>query len=191
MTTSPASTTSPRARLPQKLGAILRRGYQVGYGLLFGRWLFEKLGRRSFIHPLASVRNHCSIRIGNEVTVSRNVCLWPSRLVLGDRVEVNPGVRIYGDVLIGDGVTIAPLAVIAGGNHGIAMDGVPMIEQPCTTKGIVIEKDVWIGARCSILDGVTVAEGCVIGAGSVVTKSTMSNGIYSGVPATLLKMRTV
>lgn len=57
-------------------------------------------------------------------------------------------------------------------------------------KGIVIEDDVWIGAGVKILDGVTIAKGCVIGANAVVTRSTEAYGIYVGVPAQKIKSRT-
>jgi acetyltransferase-like isoleucine patch superfamily enzyme len=79
--------------------------------------------------------------------------------------------------------------MIAGGNHGIRI-GTPMILQDCSTAGIQICDDVWIGANASVLDGVTIEEGCIIAAGSVVTKSTVKNGVYYGVPATLMKIRT-
>jgi acetyltransferase-like isoleucine patch superfamily enzyme len=42
---------------------------------------------------------------------------------------------------------------------------------------------VWIGAQCLVCDNVTIATGCVIGGGSVVTRSTEPFGIYAGVPA--------
>ena len=64
---------------------------------------------------------------------------------------------------------------------------VPITYQDLENKGIIIEDDVWIGAGVRILDGVTIARGCVIGAGSVVTKSTEEFGVYVGVPARLIK----
>lgn len=56
-------------------------------------------------------------------------------------------------------------------------------------KSIIIEDDVWIGAVVKVLDGVTIAQGCVIGANSVVTKSTEPYGIYVGIPARKIKSR--
>ncbi|MCY0870579.1 MAG: DapH/DapD/GlmU-related protein [Firmicutes bacterium] len=50
-------------------------------------------------------------------------------------------------------------------------------------KGIVIEDDCWLGARTVVLDGVTIGRGCVIGAGSVVTKDVGPMSIVVGVPA--------
>ena len=52
---------------------------------------------------------------------------------------------------------------------------------------IVVEDGAWIGASCTILPNVTIANGCVIAAGSVVTKSTEPNGLYAGVPAKRIK----
>jgi acetyltransferase-like isoleucine patch superfamily enzyme len=53
----------------------------------------------------------------------------------------------------------------------------------------VVEDKVKIGMNATILPGVILAEGCVIGAGSVVTKSTEPNAVYVGNPATKIKLR--
>lgn len=52
-----------------------------------------------------------------------------------------------------------------------------------TSIGVTIEDDVWMGTGVIVLDGVHVAEGCVIGAGAIVTKDTEPYSIYVGVPA--------
>ena len=54
-------------------------------------------------------------------------------------------------------------------------------------KEIVIGSNVWIGGSVTILPGVHIGDGCVIGAGSVVTKDTEPNSIYVGNPAKMLK----
>lgn len=54
---------------------------------------------------------------------------------------------------------------------------------------IVIESDVWIGTRVMVLPGVTIGHGCVIGAGSVVTKNCQPYGIYAGNPARFIRSR--
>jgi acetyltransferase-like isoleucine patch superfamily enzyme len=56
---------------------------------------------------------------------------------------------------------------------------------------VEIEEDVWIGANCVILPGVTIGRGAVIGAGSVVTKSVPAYSIYVGNPAKLMRMRNM
>lgn len=54
---------------------------------------------------------------------------------------------------------------------------------------IIIEDDVWIGANAIILSGVTIGEGAIIGAGSVVTKNVEPYTIFAGNPAKKIKMR--
>ena len=56
-------------------------------------------------------------------------------------------------------------------------------------KPVNIGNDVWIGANTIILDGVEIGDGCVIAAGSVVTKNVKSYSIVGGVPAKLIKFR--
>ena len=55
------------------------------------------------------------------------------------------------------------------------------------TKEIIVENGCWIGANTVILPGVKIGEGCVVGAGSVVTKNCESNGLYAGNPAKRIK----
>jgi len=54
---------------------------------------------------------------------------------------------------------------------------------------VIIEDDVWIGARVIILAGVTIGTGAVIGAGSVVTRDVLPFTIVGGVPAKLIRER--
>jgi len=58
------------------------------------------------------------------------------------------------------------------------------------SKGdIIIKNDVWIGLNCTILDGITIGNGAVIGAGSVVTKDVKPYSIVGGNPAKIIKYR--
>jgi len=54
-------------------------------------------------------------------------------------------------------------------------------------ENIIINDGCWIGARATILSGVTIEKGCIIAAGAVVTKNCTSNGLYAGVPAIRIK----
>ena len=55
--------------------------------------------------------------------------------------------------------------------------------------GIIIGNDVWIGARAIILDGVTIGDGAIVGAGSVVTKDVPAFAVVGGSPARLIRYR--
>ena len=83
---------------------------------------------------------------------------------------------------IGNNVMIAPEVIIHTSNHGLDKN-IPMIHQGSQGAPIIIEDDVWIASRVTILSGVKIAKGSVLAAGSVVTKSTEPYGIYGGVPA--------
>ena len=56
------------------------------------------------------------------------------------------------------------------------------------TKEIRIKKNAWVGARVSILPGVTIGENAIVGTGSVVTKDVPDNAVAVGVPAKIVKM---
>ena len=93
---------------------------------------------------------------------------------------------IYGGsgVTIGSDVMIAPHCVLAAGNHDHTQLDQPMRSAPSISRGpIVIEDDVWIGAHCTITDGVTIGRGAVVGANSVVTRDVPAYAIVAGVPA--------
>ncbi len=110
---------------------------------------------------------------------------------IGRNCSINPGTQIYGagGVTIGDNVMIAGQSTIVAFSHGYAANGIPMIHQPTTAKGIHIESGVWIGSGVKVLDGVTIGEGAVIGAGSVVLHAVEPRAIVAGVPAKFIRYR--
>lgn len=89
-------------------------------------------------------------------------------------------------ISIGEKCLIAEMVVIRDHNH-IFEIGKDMADSGFSTSPITIERNVWIGAKASILNGVTLAEGSVIGSNAVVTHSTKSHSINVGVPAKEIK----
>lgn len=61
------------------------------------------------------------------------------------------------------------------------------MESSINVKPIIISENVFIGARCIILKGVSIGAGAIIGAGSVVTKSVPPYSVWAGNPARLIK----
>lgn len=108
---------------------------------------------------------------------------------IGCNVSINRNTVVRGYFLINANVAIGPNCMIVGINHNFNNMNVPIKEQGFSVKGIIIENDVWIGANCVILDGVTIGKGSVIGAGSVVTKSIPSNSVAVGNPCRVIKSR--
>jgi acetyltransferase-like isoleucine patch superfamily enzyme len=111
---------------------------------------------------------------------------------LGYRCRINPYSVLYGHggLVIGDHVRIAAHCVLIPANHGIALDGGLIAEQPMSRRGIRIGNDVWLGAGVRVLDGAIIGEGCVVAAGAVVRGALEPYGIYAGVPAKLVRRRS-
>lgn len=104
---------------------------------------------------------------------------------IGKEVFINSGCcfQDQGGITIDDGALIGHNVVMATLNH----DFVPKNRKTTIPAPIVIGKNVWIGAHCTILGGVTIGDNSVVAAGSVVTKDIPANVIVGGVPARLLK----
>lgn len=85
-------------------------------------------------------------------------------------------------ITIGDNCMIAPFVYIVDSNHGTDR-GTPMNQQANVTAPIKIGSDVWIGSHCTILKGITIGDGSIVAAGSVVTKDVEPYSIVGGVPA--------
>lgn len=92
------------------------------------------------------------------------------------------------DVTIGQDVVTACFCYIQSSNHGVAGDQ-PIKHQAHTYAPIVIGDGSWLAGHVSVLAGVTIGAGAVVGAKSVVTKDVEPNAIVAGVPASLIRMR--
>ena len=104
---------------------------------------------------------------------------------IGKNVFINACCRFQdqGGIEIGDGSLIGHNTTFATLNH----DFNPLKRQNLTPSPVKIGKNVWIGSDCTILPGVEIGDGAIIGAGSVVTKSIPANTIAVGNPARVIK----
>ena len=104
---------------------------------------------------------------------------------IGKNVFINACCRFQdqGGIEIGDGALIGHNVTIATLNH----DFNPKTRQNITPKSVKIGKNVWIGSDSTILPGVKIGDGAIIGAGSVVTKSVPKNTIAAGNPAKAIR----
>ena len=90
---------------------------------------------------------------------------------------------------IGDKVRIGLRVNIITNNHVFMDHERPIMEQGSACAPVIIKDDVWIGVNATILPGVTVGKGSVIGAGAVVTKDVKPYTVVGGVPAKKIKNR--
>ncbi|MFC4778780.1 acyltransferase [Paenibacillus sp. GCM10023252] len=146
------------------------------------------IGEHCYISPLAAVFPD-TLRMGDRSFIAAGAIVRNTDLTLGADCSVNAYAVIAGKVTIGSGVRIASHAVIMGFNHGIEEVDTPIYKQPCTSKGITIEDDVWIGAGVTIVDGVTIGAHSVIAGGAVVTKPIPPYSIAGGNPAKVIRSR--
>ena len=133
-------------------------------------------------------------KIGRNVRFgSSNIFAHPQNIEIGNNVFLSDGAIIstMKKLKIGNNVMFGPQVMIMGGDHNVSEVGKPMIEvkHGGVNLPIVIENDVWVGARATILKGVTIAEGSVVGACAMVTKSTLPYSINTGIPARTVKCR--
>ena len=106
-----------------------------------------------------------------------------SRVILGKNVFANHNLTMMslGTITIEDGVMLGPEVGLFTVNHE------PKNIRTIMTKEIHIKKNAWIGARVSILPGVTIGENAIVGTGSIVTKDIPDNCVAVGNPARVIK----
>ena len=146
-----------------------------------------ELAETSYIAEEAAIFTE-SLRMGERSWIAGHA-LVRGDVILGDDCSINPYACVSGRVTCGNGVRIASHASIVGFNHGFDDPDRPIHRQGVVSLGIVIGDDVWIGANCAILDGVTIGNGAVIAAGAVVTQDIPALAIAGGVPAKVLRSR--
>ena len=125
--------------------------------------------------------------IGKGVAVYPSATIWlPSNLCIGDKVAIGPSVNIYnqGQITIGSNSIISQGAHLCASTHNYNEPLHPLLLAP-----IIIESNVWVCADSFVGPYVTIKEGAVVGARSVVVKSVEQWSVYAGNPARKIKER--
>ena len=137
-----------------------------------------KIENNTLVGDGASIREQCSI--GSRDIISRYVTINYNTSI-GDDTKIMDGTHITGNARIGNNVFIGMLVSTANDNN--------LVGRTYSEKDIgpTIEDEATIGEGASILPGLTLAHGCLIGAGSVVTKNVPERAVVMGVPARIIK----
>jgi len=141
------------------------------------------------------VREKRRIAIGTGTRLAPNVSLRNGeRIILGDHCHI--GERCYlwagdssGRIKIGHHVSLAPEVFLTASDYRFVA-GQRFRDQPRRERDIVIGNDVWLGTRVVVTAGVTIGDGCIIGAGAVVTRDIPPGSIAVGVPARVVSTRS-
>lgn len=129
------------------------------------------------VNPIASnLQADVYVEPGATLTIGNNVGMSSTRLWIHESARIGNNVKIGGCVLITD-TDAHPMDYVARRSSNEGTKSAP----------VVIEDDVWIGAHCIILKGVTIGARSVIGAGSVVTKSIPADCVAAGNPCRVIK----
>lgn len=113
------------------------------------------------------------------------------RVTVGAKSVVGGGttVNAYLDVTIGEGVLIADDVHITDFDHRTDRIDVPIKDQGIVTSPVRIGPDVWLGRGATVLRGVDIGEGSVIGAHAVVTRDVPPYSVAVGAPARVVRSR--
>lgn len=172
--------------------------------MLIKAWLFTKIffSSAKLIRLPFDIRGQKHIKWGTNFNVGVGCRLeaYPENgeavLTIGNNVQMHDYVHITATskVIIGNDVLMASKIYISDtlhgsytGNNDDSDPDVPPSLRPLSSKSVVIGDRVWLGEFVSVLPGVTIGEGTIIGANSVVSKSLPSNVIAVGAPARPIK----
>lgn len=135
-----------------------------------------------------------SLRIGANTLIKSGavIVVKDGEMAIGKNSFIGWGSVICANerVVIGDDALIAEHVTIRDQNHGTEVQGEPFHRQPMSCDPIHIEKNVWIGAKATVLKGVTVGENSVIAANAVVNKNVEANSVVGGIPAKTINQLT-
>lgn len=137
----------------------------------------EKIGRGTRVWQFTIVLSGASI--GEDCNIGAH-CFIESDVIIGNKVTIKNGVSVWDGLRIGNNVFIGPNVVFTNDKHPRSRS---RLFAPMTT---LVKDGASIGAGAVILPGVTLEENCLVGAGSVVTKSVPANTVVVGNPAKVI-----
>ena len=126
---------------------------------------------------------------GKKVNIEKNA-VFSAKVSLGSRSGIGINARINGRCVIGNDVMMGTDCVIITRSHRHDRTDIPMMDQGFEEeRPVFVGNDVWLGDRVIILPGVHIGDGCIIGAGSVVTRDIPPYSVAAGIPAKVIKDR--
>ncbi len=195
--------------VPGALGLVLRRVFypfllgSVGRNVVFGQGVVlrhpgkVRVGDDVTVDDLvvldAKGTTNRGITIGNGVFLGRGTILSckDGDITLGDQVNIGFHSEIFSgsSVTVGRHGLLAAYTYLVGGGHEFEGAERAVLEQPRSSRGIVLGDNVWLGAGVKVLDGVSIGSNVVVGAGAVVTDDLPDGAVAAGLPARVLRHR--
>ena len=141
-----------------------------------------------FIGPRSTfdVNENARVTIGKRLTLLRDFDgRFKGELAIGDDVWFSPGctLAVHDSVSIGSNSVFAEYVSIHDNNHAAGALQEPLAARGFETAPITIGRNVWVGAKATILMGVTIGDNAIVGANSVVTRDVPAGVTVAGAPA--------
>jgi acetyltransferase-like isoleucine patch superfamily enzyme len=199
---------------PGAVGILLRSKLypkllgRAGKNVIFGKNVTLRHPHKIFFGSDVVIDDNCmldakgvgnaGIFIGSNVFLGRNSILSckDGEIHLEDGVNIGFNCEVFSSsqvILRKNALVAAYCYLIGGGNYQIEDMDTPFAEQDgfSEERGIEINQNVWLAAGVKVLDGVTIGENSVVGAGAVVRESLPDWSIAAGVPAKFIRSRKV
>lgn len=190
---------------PYRYATKLIRSIRISFYTGYVSREFKKFGHGSIIYPTFSLlKNPQYIQIGSKCVIGKNTQLtaWDKydnqffspKIIIGDgcRIGEDNHITAISGIVIGNNVLTGKKVLITDNSHGdfeFKLLNIAPIKRPLTSKGtVIIDNNVWIGEKASILPGVHIGEGSIIAANAVITKDIPPYCIAAGVPARVVKV---
>jgi len=186
---------SPQARVYNAAGAyeLCKKVRDRAFTMAMRR-SFQSLGSHSQMSLPILLGGTTRMTIGSHVYLGPDCWLLTHRP--DGRLEIGEGTAIAGncvlsaalDIRIGRGVLFARNVYIADHRHGFSKPGVPILDQGIEDlRPVVVEDGAWLGQNVVLLPGVTVGQGAVVGANSVIRKDVPPRTVVVGSPGRVVR----
>ncbi|MEI7499048.1 MAG: DapH/DapD/GlmU-related protein [Bacteroidota bacterium] len=149
------------------------------------------LGEKCSVLTHAVLRNGKGVVLGDGSSISSYCNIFPrepgydGKFIMGQGSNIgdNTIIDTSDDVIIGDQVALGPFDIVYTHDHDYHSDTFAAWKGGVHTGKVIIEDGAWVGARVTLLPGVTIGHRAIVAAGSVVTKSVAAGDIVGGIPA--------
>ena len=148
--------------------------------------IVKSIKRKYYTFRVKRVAKNC----GNDLAVNNYSYVTP-KTCLGNNVNFN-GMKIQGtaNIIIGDNFHSGIECMMITDSHNYEGNAIPY-DDTVISKDITIEDNVWLGNRVIVLPGVTIGEGAIVQAGSIVVKDIPKYAIAGGHPAQVFSSRDI
>ncbi len=187
----------PLSRLLDRIAKNVYTGYRATG--------FKKFGKSSLIRPcFNALRGEKYISVGEGCYIGKLVQMtatdsfgdqsFTPKIEIGNNCSIGDfsHVTAINEIRLGNNVRMGKNILITDNSHGssdLSMLDIPPNFRPLVSKGpVIIDDNVWIGAKSCIMPGVHIGKGAIIGAGSVVTKDIPAAAIAAGTPARVIRI---